>query len=201
MTIVCMMLDGNAILSIADSGGFCDDTVRLRKDAKTFVKDISGLGRIMVGFCGGFNIGQWFHYGLEWPTCEDAHSSTFAEHVERYLVKTLLPRIAKSLHKRFFKRGISLEDTNDWNVIVGVPNCGVFTLYPNGDVEKAWDPDCSALPHACIGSGAAVAYIAVAASKKNPAISTWDILQHGVQAAYENISSIRPPYDLKYLMA
>ena len=198
MTIVCMILDGGAILSIADSGGFCNDNVRLRKDAKTFTKDISGLGTVMVGFCGGFNIGQWFHYGLEWPACEDA-LSTFAEHVETYLVKVLLPSFTKSIHKRFIKRGLAVEEANDWSVIVGVPKCGIFTLYPNGDVEKAWDPKFPSLPHACIGSGEGVAYTYIA-SKKNSSLP-WDILQQGVRAAYESISSIRPPYDLKYLMA
>jgi hypothetical protein len=200
MTIVCMLLDGNAIVSIADSGGFCEDSVRLRKDAKTFVKDVNGLGKVMVGFCGGFNIGQWLHYGLVWPVCENATSSTYAEHVETYLVKTLLPSFAKSIQRRFLKRGISLEEATNWTAMVGVPNCGVFTLYPNGDVEKAWDPNYPAMPHACIGSGETVAHATVAQCKKQ-GIQSWEILQNGVQAAYESISSIRPPYDLKYLMA
>jgi hypothetical protein len=195
-----MMLDGNAILSIADSGSFCDDSVRLRKDAKTFLKDISGLGNVMVGFCGGFNLGQWLHYGLDWPACDDAVSSTYAEHVETYLVRTLLPTISKSFYKRFVKRGVAAEDANDWIAMVGVPNCGVFTLYPNGDVEKAWDTRFPAMPHACIGSGGAVAFTHIASIKDSP-LNSWDILQHGVHAAYDCVSSIRPPYDLKYLMA
>ena len=207
MTIVCFIEDGGGIVGISDSSASSDDDVHVRKDSKMFKKSM-GVGHSLVGFCGMFAVGQWFRF-QDWPALPmpkaPAHieeEEDYSYMVEKYLVTVLQPFLKKSLKKRFGKddRGQVLAEYQDWTLLVGVPGGGIFTLYPNGDVGKAYDPD-SKQAHACIGSGEHHAYTCISTLKKTRTdLRSWEMLQLGVEAAYKSVSSIRAPYDLKYIM-
>jgi ATP-dependent protease HslVU (ClpYQ) peptidase subunit len=83
---------------------------------------------------------------------------------------------------------------------VGVPSCGIFTLYANGDVEKAWDPN-HVMAHACIGSGGVVADACIKTLKVTSTLRSWEMLDYAASAAFQSISSVRGPFTTKYLMA
>ena len=186
MTIVCFIEDGGGIVGISDSSASSDDDVHVRKDSKIFNKTVDGLGHCLVGFCGMFAIGQWFRF-QDWPAAPDV-GKDYSYSVEKYLVTVLQPFLNKTLKKRFGK------DEQ------GVPRGGIFTLYPNGDVGKAWDPE-DRQAHACIGSGEHHAYTCISTLKKTRTdLRSWEMVQLGVEAAYKSVSSIRAPYDLKYIL-
>lgn len=201
MTIVCFIEDGGGIVGISDSSASSDDDVHVRKDSKMFNKAVEGLGQCLVGFCGMFAIGQWFRF-QDWPEAPADMSNDYSYTVEKYLVTVLQPYLNKTLKKRFGKdeQGRVVAEYQDWTLLVGVPRGGIFTLYPNGDVGKAWDPD-NVQAHACIGSGEHHAYTCISTCKKTRTdLRSWEMLQLGVEAAYKCVSSIRAPYDLKYIM-
>jgi hypothetical protein len=196
-------MDGASVVSIADSGSFCDDAVQVRENAKQYVKNISGLGQVLVGVSGTFSVLQWI-VNCDWPACA-REDSCYADLVQRYLVLTLQPFLRKSLFKRFKKYSSPVEgqedDTMDWYLLVGVPGCGIFTVYANGDVEKAWDPK-HCMTHACIGSGGPVADACIKTLKAmNTSLTSWEILDVAAQTAFQSVSSVRGPFTLKYLMA
>lgn len=202
MTIVCFIEDGGGIVGMADSSASSDDDVHVRQESKMFQKSVGGMGQCLVGFCGSFAVGQWFRF-QDWPIQQDDMSREYSYSVEKYLVTVLQPYLNKTLKKRFGKdeRGQVLGDYQDWTLLVGVPRGGIFTLYPNGDVGKAYDPD-ARQAHACIGSGEHHAYTCISTLKKTRTdLRSWEMVQLGVEAAYKCVSSIRAPYDLKYVMA
>jgi hypothetical protein len=195
MTIVAFLQDGQSIVSICDSGCFCDDSVTLRVESKVYSKSIPGLGKALVGGCGSFSSLQFIRF-KDWPECtgEDAN---FALLVEKYLVVDLQPFLAKEMHRRYGKLGEARENFMDWQLLVGIPGAGIFTLYACGDVGKTYDP---VRAFACIGSGEAHAKATIEVLK-DTSLPSWEILQLGAQAAHCSVSSIRPPFTLNYIMA
>jgi len=195
MTIVAFIQDGQSIVSICDSGAFSEDSVSLRVECKVYLKEIAGFGQVLVGGCGSFSALQFIRF-TDWPefTGED---SNYALLVERYLVVELQPFLAKAMHKRYGKTGEPRESYTDWQLLIGVPGAGIFTLYACGDVGKSYDP---VRAYACIGSGEAYAKATIEFLKTS-ALPSWEILQAGAKAAHCSVSSIRPPFTLKYIMA
>ena len=196
-------MDGGAVVGISDSGAFCDDSVQVRQNCKQHQKHVQGLGNLLVGISGNFSVLNWI-ITIEWPECffEDSSYSTL---VQRYLILKLQPFLKKSLFKRFKKytapREGQEDETMDWNLLIGVPGCGIFTLYANGDVEKAWDPK-HAMSHACIGSGGAAADACIKTLKiTQDNLTSWQMLDIAAHTAYASISSVRGPFETKYLLA
>jgi hypothetical protein len=196
-------MDGNTVVGISDSGAFCGDNVQVRENSKLHIKHIDGLGHVLIGVSGTFSVLQWI-VNLEWPPCE-VEDFNYTSMVQKYFIMELQPFLKKSVFTRFKKHSTPKaqeeDDTMDWNLIVGVPGSGIFTLYANGDVEKAWDPN-HAMAHACIGSGGVVADACIKTLKVTaPSLSSWEILDVAATTAFQSISSVRGPFTTKYLMA
>jgi hypothetical protein len=196
-------MDGNAVVGISDSGAFCDDNVQVREDSKQHIKHIEGIGRVLIGISGTFSVLQWI-INIDWPACQ-LEDDTYASLLQRYLVVQLQPFLQKSVFKRFKKHATPKAqeegDSTDWNLLIGVPGCGIFTLYANGDVEKAWDPK-HVMAHACIGSGGIVADACIKTLKvTSSSFTSWEMLDLAASAAFQSISSVRGPFTTKYLMA
>ncbi len=195
MTIVAFIQDGQSIVGISDSGAFCDDSITLRLDSKMYLKDIPGLGQALVGGCGSFSSLQFIRFS-DWPECT-GEDCGFSHLVEKYLVTELQPYLAKTMHKRFGKVGEPRETYTDWQLLIGIPGAGIFSLHACGDVGKTYDP---VRAFACIGSGEAHAKATIE-SLKATSLPSWEILQAGAEAAHCSVSSIRPPFTLNYIMA
>jgi hypothetical protein len=195
MTIVAFLQDGKSIVGISDSGAFSGDTVQLRIESKVYTKDIPGLGKALVGGCGNFSPLQFIRFS-EWPQCR-GDEANFAHLVEKYLVIELQPFLSKAMHKRYGKSGEPRENYTDWQLLLGIPGAGIFTLSPCGDVGRTYDPVRS---FACIGSGEAHAKATIE-SLKDSTLPSWEILRAGAEAAYCSVSTIRPPFTLNYIMA
>ena len=194
-------MDGNAVVGIADSGAFCDDNVQVRENSKQHTKYIEGIGHVLIGISGTFSILQWI-VTIDWPPCE-IEDSNYASLLQRYFIMDLQPFSKKSVFKRFKKHSTPKpeeDETMDWTLLVGVPSCGIFTLYANGDVEKAWDPN-HGMAHACIGSGGVVADACIKTLKVTSTLRSWEMLDYAASAAFQSISSVRGPFTTKYLMA
>lgn len=205
MTIVSAIVDGSVCIFSCDSGSFSEESVSLRSNAKLFKKTIEGAGECLIGFAGLFALCQWIKY-LEFPSCPE-HVKSF----EQYLVQYLQPFLLKSLSKRW-KLNRDMEhttDIGDYCLLLGFQG-NLFTLYSNGDVEKA-----QAYPgmycFASIGSGGESSNAAMYAiqnfahaNKDNKgaeswALPSWEILEAGIGNAERTTIHVKGPFSTQLL--
>jgi len=194
MTVVSAIVDGNVCIFSSDSGSFSDETVSTRSNSKIFLKSIRGAGECLVGFAGTFAIGQWLKF-LEFPECPpETHS------LEQYLVQKLQPFLAKSLRKRWKKQeGHDADlDVTDFVLLFGMNGC-LYTLYSNGDVEKA---NCNEgmLCFASIGSAGGISNSAMYSIQSlGTKLYSWEILETGLKNAEKFSLHVRAPFEFKYV--
>ena len=192
MTVVSAVVDGNVCVFSADSGSFSEESVSLRPGVKIFSKRIEGAGECLIGFAGTFNLCQWIRY-LDFPEC-DCEEKDF----ERYLVQRLQPFLYKSLSRRWRKReGSESHDVTDFVLLLGMHGC-LYTLYSNGDVEKAYAYP-NKLCFASIGTGGELsnaAMFTIQSTHKN--ITSWEILEAGMKNAETFSLHVRGPFEVRY---
>jgi ATP-dependent protease HslVU (ClpYQ) peptidase subunit len=192
MTVIAAIVDGNVCVFSSDSGAFSDDSVSLRKGSKVFNKRIEGAGECLVGFAGTFAICQWIKF-LEFPECPVTVNC-----IEEYLVTILQPFLQMSIQKRW-KKVAEVEanvDVRDYQLLLGMHGC-LYTLYSNGDVEKAQAFE-GMLCFASIGSAGDIANAAMFAIQPC-AMRSWEILEVGMKNALQFSLHVRAPFDVRYL--
>jgi len=194
MTIVSAIVDGSVCIFSSDSGSFSDESVSIRSNSKIFLKTIKGAGDCLIGFAGTFSICQWIKY-LDFPDCPvDVHS------LEQYLVQNLQPFLSKSLSKRWKKQeGHDADlDVTDFVLLLGMNGC-LYTLYSNGDVEKAHCNE-GMLCFASIGSAGAVSNAAMYTIQSlGTKLCSWEILEVGMKNAEKFSLHVRAPFEIKYV--
>jgi ATP-dependent protease HslVU (ClpYQ) peptidase subunit len=192
MTVVSAVVDGSVCVFSSDSGSFSEESVSIRPGAKIFSKRIEGAGDCLIGFAGTFSICQWIKY-LEFPEC-----TSEIRDFEQYLVQRLQPFLYKSLTRRWKKKeGSDPYDVSDFVLLLGMHGC-LYTLYSNGDVEKAHAyPD--KLCFASIGSGAELSnagMYTIQSSQKQ--VTSWEILEAGMKNAETFSLHVRGPFEVRY---
>ena len=193
MTVITAIVDGSVCIFSSDSGAFSDESVSLRRGSKLFYKTIDGAGECLLGFAGTFAICQWIKF-LEFPPCDPDIKS-----MEEYLVKILQPFLQKSVQKRW-KKKTDVEarvDVCDYLLLLGMQGC-LYTLYSNGDVERA-QPHDGMLCFASIGSGGECANAAMYSIQVNKSLPSWEILEVGMKNAELFTLHVRSPFDVKYI--
>ena len=194
MTVVSAIIDGNVCIFSSDSGSFSEESVSIRSNSKIFSKTIEGAGNCLIGFAGTFAICQWIKF-LEFPPCPPNILS-----MEQYLVQLLQPFLAKSLRKRWKKaEGHEAEvDVTDYVLLLGMHGC-LYTLYSNGDVEKA-SANNSMFCFASIGSAGEVSNAGMYSIQScNSTLTSWEILEAGMKNAEKFSLHVRAPFDVKYI--
>jgi ATP-dependent protease HslVU (ClpYQ) peptidase subunit len=186
MTIVSAIVDGSVCIFMSDSGSFCEETVSLRSNGKLFKKYVEGAGECLLGFAGLFAIGQWIKH-IDFPECID--SKTF----EQYLVLVLQPFLMRSISKRWKRKDKEYVDVLDFTVLLGFQGC-LYTLYSNGDVERAQAHE-GMLCFASIGSGGEACNAAMFALQRYSALpKSWEILEAGLENAEQTTVHVKKPF-------
>jgi ATP-dependent protease HslVU (ClpYQ) peptidase subunit len=194
MTVVSAIVDGNVCIFSSDSGSFSEESVSIRNNSKIFNKAIEGAGNCLIGFAGTFAICQWIKY-LEFPECP-----VIVQSFEQYLVQYLQPFITKSLSKRWKKKeGHEANvDVSDYILLLGIHGC-LYTLYSNGDVEKA-NTIKNMYCFASIGSAGEVSNAGMYSIQScNLNLTSWEILEAGMKNAEKFSLHVRAPFDIKYI--
>jgi hypothetical protein len=144
MTITIALLDHNVVYLGSDSASTDDaNEIVCRKGcSKSWVVQIQGIGKVLVGFSGMFATGMWIRHGFHWP------SKKKNESVEAYLVRSVQPAIQSSLNERFLPE--TDERKTNWELLFAIPS-EIYKIQACGNVES------SSFPYACIGDGAQVA--------------------------------------------
>jgi ATP-dependent protease HslVU (ClpYQ) peptidase subunit len=194
MTVVSAIIDGSVCIFSSDSGSFSEESVSIRNNSKIFGKTIEGAGNCLIGFAGTFAICQWIKF-LDFPECPSAMQS-----LEQYLVRILQPFLAKSLRKRWKKEdGHEAEvDVTDYILLLGIHGC-LYTLYSNGDVEKA-SANTNMYCFASIGSAGQVSNAGMYSIQScGSNLTSWEILEEGMKNAEKFSLHVRAPFDIKYI--
>lgn len=194
MTIVSAIVDGGVCIFSSDSGSFSEESVSLRSNSKIFTKTIEGAGECLIGFAGTFAICQWIKY-LEFPECPIEIKS-----MEQYLVQYFQPFLAKSIRKRWKKHeGHEAQvDVTDFILLLGMQGC-LYTLYSNGDVEKA-GANKNMYCFASIGSAGEISNAGMYSIQSSGSLLTsWEILEAGMKNAEKFSLHVRAPFDVKYV--
>jgi ATP-dependent protease HslVU (ClpYQ) peptidase subunit len=194
MTVVSAVVDGNVCVFSSDSGSFSEDSVSIRPGSKILHKSIAGAGECLIGFAGTFAICQWIKF-LHFPECPSEVSN-----FEQYLVQYLQPFLFTSLRKRWKKSSDGHEpqvEVGDFILLLGMHGC-LYTLYSNGDVEKA-QAHPGKLCFASIGTGGELSnagMYAIQSVVKD--LSSWEILEAGMKNAETFSLHVRGPFEVKY---
>jgi ATP-dependent protease HslVU (ClpYQ) peptidase subunit len=194
MTVVSAIVDGSVCVFASDSGSFSEESVTLRPGSKVFAKRIEGAGECLIGFAGTFAICQWIRF-IEFPECPETITN-----FEQYLVQYLQPFLFSSLRKRWKRSSDGPDpqvDVSDFILLLGMHGC-LYTLYSNGDVEKA-QAHPNKLCFASIGTGGELSNAGMYAIQtlcSSP--SSWDILEAGMKNAETFSLHVRRPFEVRY---
>jgi ATP-dependent protease HslVU (ClpYQ) peptidase subunit len=192
MTIVGAIVDGSVCIFMSDSGSFSDVTVSLRSTGKLFKKQVDGAGECLIGFAGLFAIGQWIKH-IEFPVCLDTMTS-----FEQYLVLVLQPFLMRSISKRWKRKDREYVDVLDFTLLLGFQGC-LYTLYSNGDVERAQAHE-GMLCFASIGSGGEASNAAMFALQRYSASPrSWQIIEAGLENAEQTTLHVKRPFNTEIL--
>ena len=168
MTCTIAYVDGEVIVMGCDSAASSGDTVSVRRGAQKIWKTED----FVVGFSGGFAIGQYLRYDFKWEPVSYP--------LERWLVKTMQPKLKHKIIKHF-------EKSEDWNLLIGIKG-RVFLLSPCGDVEE------TIKPFAAIGSGADCAMGALEALYlTNQEMRSWERVETALHAASATHPDVKSP--------
>ena len=184
MTVVCAIRDGTVILMSADKLATAENGYQIaRHDSKMFMLSVSKPNDMLVGFCGTYNRFQIMRCRFVPPPLSYRNQCAW-----EYLVSDFVPSL-----RTFFRSHFTLKTADDDmermfpadSALLIAFSGRLFSIFDDGQVEE------SVHEYASIGANEASLGAMFALSKTSGAsVASWDILDAGMQAAYNFSSSV-----------
>lgn len=186
MTCVVGYVKGSDMWMGADSAGVDGWDLRVRKDAKVFVRRSKAIrGPMLIGFTTSFRMGQLLRYSLKVPAQRKGCA------VERYMMTAFIDAV-----RACFKKGgmAYVEHTRETGGEFLVAYAGrLFTVHGNYQVGEL------AVPYAAVGCGESYAMGSLHSSAIRGVTYPATAIENALRAAEAFSAGVRRPFEVLHV--